>query len=259
MGVFEWVAIVGAAAWAPQVIGWIAHYLAKPKLRIIPSNAPEIGYTSFGPIFNLTCSIAAERKDAVIERITVTLKHERGQHIFFLWDTLNETFSQIRSKEGLTEVGKNQPAIALKVSTLILTEKTIGMREKTFLEESRRYSNALADHINFLKKTEPDYQKLTLKSKELDDLIKFYKQRFPWQVGQYVASTELRIAGVKEPTTQEFAFALTARDLDYLKQNLDEIERYIPDLIQPQHGILFNWNWLYPTFHSNESSSKDPA
>lgn len=250
MGAFEWAAAIGAAAWLPQVITWIAKWFAKPKLKIIPSNTPEVGYTSFGPIFNLTCAIAAERKDAVVERVSVSLRHERGQKSLFIWESLNETFSQIRSTKGFAEISKNQPAIALKVSTLILTEKQIGMRETTFQDEIRPYITALSDHQSFLKKTQADYQQGTIGSKEFADLVELYKRRFTWQEGRYHVTAELRIAGVKEPTKQDFVFSLSAGEIDKLKQNLDEIERYIRDTVQqPLDGdTQYNWNWQYPPF-----------
>src|SRR5437867_4178650 len=91
----DWVAIVGAAAWIPQVLGWAARKLTEPSLRLVTGIAPEIGYTSFGPIFNLTCAISAERKDAIIERVSCTLEHERGQRLRLSWARLSETFSQI--------------------------------------------------------------------------------------------------------------------------------------------------------------------
>ena len=227
MGAFEWAAAIGAAAWLPQVITWIAKWFAKPKLKIIPSKTPEVGYTSFGPIFNLTCAIAAERKDAVVERVSVSLRHERGQKSLFIWESLNETFSQIRS-----------------------TEKQIGMRETTFQDEIRPYITALSDHQSFLKKTQADYQQTTIRSKEFADLVELYRRRFPWQEGRYHVTAELRIAGVKEPTKQDFAFSLSAGEIDKLKQNLDEIERYISDTVQqPLDGdTQYNWNWQYPPF-----------
>ena len=120
MTAFDWIAIVGAAAWVPQLVGWIVRRLATPRIRVIPGRSPEIGYTSFGPIFNLPCAISVARKDAIVERITATVTHQNGQSTEFRWTSLSETFSQVRSAEGLTEVGRNQPAVALKVSTLVL-------------------------------------------------------------------------------------------------------------------------------------------
>lgn len=250
MGAFEWIAIIGAAAWVPQVVGWVTRHFVKPKVRVIPSLTPEIGYTTFGPIFNLTCAISAERKDAVIERMTAIVTHERGHSAAFQWTTLNETVSQLKTTEGIAEVSKNQLAIALKVSTLVLSEKQIAMQERTFEEDTRIHMNAVMDLYNHLKKTEPnDYQERTLKSKEFADLIDFSKKRFTWQDGNYTVELQLRIAGVKDATIQRFEFALSKNDVERLHQNLDEVEKYAQDVIlPPDPPRQYIWNWAYPRF-----------
>lgn len=259
MTAFDWIAIVGAASWVPQVTRWVARKFTKPKVRVIPARAPEIGYTSLGPIFNLPCAISADRKDAVIERITARVTHERGEVTEFYWTSLNETFSQVRSAEGVAEVTKNQPAVALKVSTLVLTEKQIGMQERAFDQEWRVLMSELTDLHNHLKRTQPqDYQNLTLKSKQFADLMAFAKKRFVWQEGRYTVALELRLAGVKDATVERFQFTLTKNDVERLYQNLDEIERYVHDLIQPPVGGSHadRWNWSYPPFGDSPLPAK---
>lgn len=44
-----WVAIIGAAAWVPQVIFFLYNFFAKPKLKFIPQSTIEVGYSSLGP------------------------------------------------------------------------------------------------------------------------------------------------------------------------------------------------------------------
>lgn len=256
MSVFEWTAVIGAAAWVPQIVGWVALHFAKPKIRLIPSRTPEIGYTSLGPIFNLTCALAADRKDGVVERMTAAVTHERGHSISFVWNFLNETFSQVRSADGIAEVSKNQPAIALKVSTLVLTEKQIGMQEGTFDEEWRVRMNALIDRRGHLRRTDPEnFVDLTLRSKELDELVVFARNRFPWQEGTYTLNVDLQIVGVKKPTKQTFHFCLSSNEVERLRQNLEGIERYVKDLIEPPAaGVLpnYRWNWAYPPFDRSD-------
>lgn len=262
MTTFDWVAIVGAAAWVPQVLGWIARRFTTPRLRVIPGRSPEIGYNSLGPIFNFPCAISADRKDAIVEKATIRLTHENGQATDFHWIFLNETFSQVKSPEGVSEVGRNQPAVALKVSTLVLTEKQIGLQERGFEEDSRALITALTDRHDHFKKTEPDhYQQLTLKSKEFADLIAFAAKRFVWQEGRYTVRLALRVVGVKDPTIQMFHFTLISVEIARLRQNLDEIERYVRDLILPPaeaESRPYRWNWAYPLFDQANLPVKGP-
>ena len=177
----EIAAYIGAAAWLPQILGWIYKAIIKPQVGLVPGPTPEVGYTSLGPIFNLSCAISASRRDAIIQNITIVMRHEKGQSTVLTWQTLNETFSQIRSATGETaEVSKKQPAIALKVSTLVLAEKLIGFQDPDFQERNRALANSLIELYNHLKKTNPDYQEQTIKSKQFADLIDFYKKNVFW-------------------------------------------------------------------------------
>jgi hypothetical protein len=246
----ELAAYIGAAAWLPQIIGWVYKAFVKPQVHLVPAHTLEIGYTSLGPIFNLGCAISASRRDAVIEKITITIRHEKGQSVVLAWRNLNETFSQIRSGTGETaEVTKNQPAIALKVSTLVLVEKNIGFQELNYLETERTLSNAVIELFNHLKKTEPDFADKTLKSKQFADLLDFYQKRMYWQEGRYVIEMEIRITGNKKPIVQYFEFGLSRNDIDRLVQNVAEVKRFATELVAPlpkEKQIPNFWNWVYP-------------
>src|SRR5258706_5590049 len=123
----EWAAFVGAAAWLPQIGQWLYGWLARPALRISSGPTIELGYqNNYGQIDNPSLAISTSRKDAVIERMTVEVRHEQGDTHLLTWVALNESFSEIRNPSGETlEVAKNQAAIALKISTLGLTEKKV--------------------------------------------------------------------------------------------------------------------------------------
>lgn len=259
MTAFDWIAVVGAAAWLPQVIGWVARRFTVPRLRVIPGPSPEIGYTTFGPIFNLPCAISAERKDAVIERVTANVTHEHGQQIHFRWASLSETFSQLKNSEGVAaEFARTQTAVALKVSTLVLTEKLVAMQDPTFERGYRPLVTAAGNQQDHFKKIEPEnWQQLTLKSAEFANLIAFLERRFAWQEGRYTVRLELRIVGVKKPTVQVFSFALSGLEVGRLRENLVETERYIRELIlQPsQDAKPYRWNWIYPLIGQSGTGS----
>lgn len=81
----EIAAYVGAAAWAPQIAKYLYQTYAKPKLKLISAPTVSIGYSSSGPIVNLTTSISADRKDAVIEKMTFSVVHEKGEERELTW------------------------------------------------------------------------------------------------------------------------------------------------------------------------------
>ena len=74
-------ALVGALAWIPPIISAGYLFFLKPKVRFVPEEFCEIGYTSFGPIFNQSFAIATSNKDALIERIAISfIIHENGEN-----------------------------------------------------------------------------------------------------------------------------------------------------------------------------------
>jgi hypothetical protein len=63
----ELAAYIGAAAWLPQIATWVYRWFVRPKITITPDRYGEVGFTSFGPIFNLRMAFASDRKDAIID------------------------------------------------------------------------------------------------------------------------------------------------------------------------------------------------
>ncbi len=81
----EIAAFVGAAAWAPHLWNMVRSYLIKPLVIFIPESSVQIGFTTLGPIFNLNMAIGIEQKDAILDGIYITIKHENGDnHILAL-------------------------------------------------------------------------------------------------------------------------------------------------------------------------------
>ncbi|MDP1859734.1 MAG: hypothetical protein Q8K82_13760 [Gemmatimonadaceae bacterium] len=211
--------------------------------------SPEVGYTTFGPIFNLPCAISADNKDAIIERMTVVLEHARGQKINLTWARLSETFSEIRGPEGTSEVGKNQPAIALKVGTLVLAEKIIGFNDSAFQTEVRSLTAVAVDRYAFLRGSTQTAGADLVSSKEFADLIGLWERHFPWQEGVYSAVLQIHIVGVAHPTEFVLAFALSSSDVKLLRDNLPDVARYERELVIPPEGAQkYNWRWVYPRF-----------
>ena len=75
LGWSDIVALVGAAAWLPQI--W--RFLQKPKVTPIVGGQVEIGFTHLGPVFNPKVAFRAQRRDALVTGIQYRLQHERGQ------------------------------------------------------------------------------------------------------------------------------------------------------------------------------------
>ena len=54
----EIAAYIGAGAWIPQIISWIYKRMSHPIVKIVADSQAEIGYSYYGPIFNLNLTIS---------------------------------------------------------------------------------------------------------------------------------------------------------------------------------------------------------
>ncbi|HQU09324.1 MAG TPA: hypothetical protein PLV25_05120, partial [Opitutales bacterium] len=100
----EIAAYIGAAAWLPQILAWIYRAVVKPKLRVVPNQMAEVGFTSFGPIFNVRIAFFVENRDLIIDGIDLVVRHEGGEERMFRWAGLGETFSEITDAAGNKQI-----------------------------------------------------------------------------------------------------------------------------------------------------------
>ncbi len=244
----EIAAWIGAAAWLPPILFWIYQITVKPKIALVSGPHTQIGYALFtGPSVHLNCAISASRRDAVIQKMLLRVQHEKGQSASFLWTYLNETFSQIRGVTGETaEVSKSQPAIALKVGTLVLVEKLISFNEVEFQQRQNILFSPIVELRNHLQKTQPEsFRDLTIRSREFAALVDFYKKNVFWQQGKYTVTVCINVVGSKRPTLSTLEFSLSSTDIDRLSHNVLAIEQDLIGAISPPAGaripVLYDW------------------
>lgn len=249
MTAFEWIAIVGAGAWLPHIGLWLYRFFVRPTLRLKLGPA-EVGYSSLGPVLAFDCAFSVHRKDAVIEIMEVVITHSKGQQIHLRWKTLFETFSQVTTQSGESaEYSKQSPALILKVSTKSFVALRISFQNPEIELEKAKLVKALVDEDNRLRKVTGYKAENTVQSKPFDDLLKLYDSQFPWQEGHYDVSIKTTLYGLKNPTTTELTFTLTADDIERLKSNLPTIEAFMTDLVvepDPNKRPLRSWKWANP-------------
>jgi len=254
------IAIVGAGAWVPQVFSWIKSCLSKPKLRFVPQEITQIGYTVFwGPIFSQNFAISVWRKDALVEKITATVIHKGGARHNFYWKYLSEKGAEIRGVSGeIAEFSKNQPAIALKVSILGLSEKTIVFQDLEYVRNLVMLLARQGEKENYLEKASvPNYQQEVIKSKEFLDIQDFVKTDFYWQQGKYDVYLYVHETSLKKPHVEHFRFELSKSDVEQLEKNIKEIQEYFKDVVlykgkKPEEWPRHFWNWVTPGFYRAE-------
>ena len=248
-------AYLGAAAWVPQIFRWAYTLVFKPRVTIIPEKWVSIGYTTFGPIFNLRLSINVSRKDTVIDFLGFKLRDQSGAEYKFEWSGMTEFFSEVKNNKGESQViQRDITPIAIKLNTLSLTERFFRFRESSFVKNWQIMLNKLMEEQQYIKRSEKNYHDKFLISKSFDNYIKFMKENFLWRAGDYIVSFYVRSPSAISLRKNTFKFKLTQDDVDRIQKNLGElrpsIEYYIkkPD-VQGFEGREANWAWINSELH----------
>lgn len=253
----EFAAYIGAAAWIPQIATWIYRAYITPQLTITPDKHLEIGFTSYGPIFNVRLALSADRKDAIIDSFKVVLKHEDGESRTLRWVGINETFGDVSDSMGNRQViSKDQPAIALKIGTESLLEKLVRFQEPRFFDQVRPYLEELIAHIDFLKKTKPEgYVPDIFNSKQYHNLSEARRKAFWWRAGRYVATFQLGSPKKFGLTHSTYSFELTPNNIEQLSNNISTLDSELRNIINSHlpdsTPEVLNWNWANVDFQKS--------
>ncbi len=241
---------IGGGGTLFQVAERLAKYFIKPTLNIISAPTVTVGYSDLGPVVFLTVSISAEKKDALIEKISLTATHEKGDSRMLTWTWLTETPFQVAVPTGETmDFQKSQAAVALKVSTLTLTEKVIWFQDKEWLKNHRQIYAKLTEQLNYLKDqagNQPSSLPGSLeRSREFKEELQFFRDNMYWREGQYTFRVSLKEISLGAPYTKRFSVSLLKAAVDVLRKN-DRI--FEQQLLSFAAGAGFKpvWNFAYP-------------
>jgi hypothetical protein len=247
----EIAAYIGAAAWLPQIGSWIYARVVHPRVGMMPAASFELGYTTLGPVINLQIAFTCDSRDAILERVEMLLTHEHGERRVLGWSDLKDTFSQISDTQGNTQfVTREQPAIAMKLSTLIVTEKGVRFKDASFTSKVTPLANGLVRQVKFIKSESGGGVTEALKASELRDMSEAFRTSFWWKPGRYDVEFELRSPNKAKLRRATYSFTLTEYDVDSLKKNLDNAHESLRDVVTAEMTGTptkqFTWHWCYP-------------
>lgn len=250
------VAIVGAAAWTPQIGTWVFRTLTKPEVSLHLDSKPEIGYTSFGPIFNVRFALLSEKKDVILNKFSVKLRHESGASYTFDWDGISEDLSEIQNPMGPTmSIKKTSLPLIVKVLHTGVAQLFVRFQHKQFKVNFKKYFDPSLAQYNLLKnsgtlKTEEDINNLVL-TREFNDVIKILNSEFIWSAGKYTVTFKFDSPNKFSYKEREYTFILNQDDIDILRKNIETIkvdllEGAKVDTIPDYKRKEIYWEWRHP-------------
>ncbi len=245
----EIAAYVGAAAWLPQILVLIYRATIKPKVTVVPEKQAEIGYTTYGPIFNLRLAVSSANKDAIIDHVGASIHHEDGSVHEFTWAGMRETFSEIKDLSGNMQfVEREYSPIALVLNRDGVIERLFRFQDPSFHAKHKMLVRAVTDYQAYLKKTKTDYQQELLDSKPVHDLLEFYQQYFFWKPGKYTVTFSVKSPNRVIFTESSYIFEFKPYEVEDLKKNLPLFKTVTVNLIKSDIAghkpEEVKWSWI---------------
>lgn len=241
-------AYIGAAAWAPQIVSWIYQWYVTPQIEVVTGRFASLGYTRFGPIFNLNLGFFAKRKAALIDSLQAVLVHEDGDRHIFQMEGMNETMSDIADASGTkTTVSKEQATLAFRVGTEVFLERFVRFQEPKFLSAFDSLVQEAGTAFQFERKKGGDVYARVSESKELRAILTHHEKYFWWKAGSYELTFRMTSPERIKVNSQRFEIKVTQGDVDALRGNETQFAAEYENLIRAgEDGYTFRpvlWNW----------------
>lgn len=218
-------AILGASAWTPFLFEKIKQGMTKPKVRIITHRNVEIGFTTYGPIFNIRLAFAVEHKDIVVSDLKIKIKHESGDERVFEWQGITQQVGKMTMPDaGVMPFEKEHSVLAIKLNQKDIEERSIRCQETSFILSKQEHELNALKKLTYLKAEEKYDVDSFLREPEMTDLYSFNKHAFPWKQGKYTVTIEIQSPEKFIITDNIRDFVLTPLDVEELEKNKDFLE-----------------------------------
>jgi hypothetical protein len=247
LGWADIVALVGAAAWLPQI--W--RLFQRPKVTPIVGGQVEIGFNHLGPIFNPKIAFRVERRAALVTGIEFLVVHERHQSTNFRCTQLLEYGAQSESTSGEKAFHqRKQDVVAIVLNPMSIVERQANCREVNCVGQLERLNIALGSAISRMRGTTANWVDELLRGREYLEVFKLLEDSFIWQSGKYHVECSVTVEGQKRPSKCQFQFFLGEASLTLLKKNPEIIkENFRRSLMPPDTAHaekVPDYNWIYP-------------
>ncbi len=246
----DWIAIFGALAWTPHLVGLFKTLFLKSKVRIIAEKKILIGFTTAGPILNIRLAFAAENQDIVVSDIKIRLIHHSGEERLLEWQGIKQHIVKMITPdlgEMPYEYEKEHSVLAVKLNQKDITEKYIRFQDPKFITSKRKYMKEATKKMEYLKAEKKHKLEDFLREQEMTDLYSFNKHEFSWKEGSYIVAIEMKSPEKFKVIDNILKFDLTAADIKRLEKNKDQLEsdykRIFLGTPDPEEDP---WQWCWP-------------
>jgi hypothetical protein len=234
-------AALGTVGGIPQILKWVA----KPKLEVLSAPQVNLSFTVGGTVVWWAVAISAERQDALITKIELTVTHRRnGDRRLLTWRGLEEVPLYIDVPESKPiNYKKPSEVLAIKAATQSLSEVRIFFYDHEFHLDNEKKVEIAREHYNYLKGQGDNASTTMLQTKEFRQAAEFLSKDTFWKEGSYDLFIRLHVKRLKSPYEQKFRFTLSKEDIETLQKNSEKFEPFLRGQIL-EEDFKENWNWV---------------
>lgn len=241
------IAILGALAWTPHVVAMVRSWITKSKIRIITQRKAEIGFTTYGPIFNLRLAFSVENKDIVISDLKIRLTHESGEERVFEWQGITQHMGKMTLPDARAmPFEKEQSVLAIKLNQNDIEERFVRFQEPMFLAKQLSYAEKASKKMTYLKAEKKYDAELFLREPEMTELYSFNKLAFFWKPGKYVFNIEIQSPEKFNLVDNIREFNLSTLEIEKIEKNKELLEQDYQRIIMGE-GDEVVWQWANPS------------
>ena len=252
----DWVAVIGASAWTPQILKWVYQFFTRPNITLYLHPWTQVGYTTLGPIFNVSLALVSEKRDITLNNFSVSIKHESGASYTFNWDGLSEDLSEIQNPIGPPlSVKKTYLPLVVRVLHSGVAQAFVRFQHEPFKVKFKEVGKDAEEKFRFLissgkLNTEQDIDTLA-SEQEFTKLIQLIHSEFIWMAGKYTVIFDFQSPNKFVYKKNKYAFALSQNDVDLLRKNINNIKLDIIQtaksmVLQDYKTIAIPWIWRNP-------------
>lgn len=241
--------LVGVATCLPPILRWVYRAASRPRVRVIPGAALDVGYTALGPIVRMTAVFTAERKDAIVDFLTLRLRHERGREVRLNWARLGDPPEATGDLDAESSaMASARPAVAIKLKAAAAVEKRIELHDPEFSSRVRRLEAAAQEQLESRRLANGETARRILTTEALAALIEHCRSGLPWEAGTYSVELEVHVLESHPHRHALGRIRISGLEREQLRRNVALIGQYYQDRLEsPARAAREpDWAWLHP-------------
>ena len=255
MGViYKVLGICMALSLAPYVYKLLQSSVQKPVINLISKPELIIGFTTSGPVINLDLGFSTKNKDAIVEKIELTLVHESNVTHRFEWKWYAVTTPEMEFPKFVhNPFEESQKDLVLRLQRDSFIFQRISFREISFQDRYQPQIDKASDLYNKISALKDEDNRRISVDRVNSKLVELFNRSFTWITGDYKAKIEVFTRENMKSFEHEFSFNLQDTQKEELEKNITECAKSTRiSFFDKEKDFKPEWEWVKIVRRVNE-------